>query len=227
MEYIDGNSLQNYLKKNFKNLTWTDKYKLAYQLVCAVSCLHDEGIIHRDLVILLISLKLFVIFDKFKVWLIYIFFFFIINFNKHSDNILVHQNDIKLVDFGLSKRIKEISKDQSDLFGLVPYIDPKRFTGSNNLTQPYLLNKKSDVYSIGVLLWEISSGKLPFKSETYDAGLVMRILQGHRETIVPNTPTDYSNLYTGKYNFFFKINIYCCYFNYLKSLLNEYYVCIY
>ena len=53
MEYADGGSLQKYLKVNFKNLTWEDKYKLAYQLACAVSCLHDEGIVHRDLVIYL------------------------------------------------------------------------------------------------------------------------------------------------------------------------------
>ena len=50
MEYADSSSLRNYLKENFNNLTWEDKYKLAYQLACAVSCLHDEEIIHRDLV---------------------------------------------------------------------------------------------------------------------------------------------------------------------------------
>ena len=52
MEYADGGSLKNYLKENFDNLTWGDKYKFAFQLACAVSCLHEEGIIHRDLVIL-------------------------------------------------------------------------------------------------------------------------------------------------------------------------------
>ena len=50
MEYADGNTLRNYLEANFENLTWEDKYKFAYQLACAVSCLHDEGIVHRDLV---------------------------------------------------------------------------------------------------------------------------------------------------------------------------------
>ena len=50
MEYASSGSLRNYLKENFNNLTWEDKYKLAYQLACAVLCLHDEGIIHRDLV---------------------------------------------------------------------------------------------------------------------------------------------------------------------------------
>ena len=52
MEYADGGSLRNYLKKNFNNLTWDDKYNMAYQLACAVSCLHNEGIVHRDLVII-------------------------------------------------------------------------------------------------------------------------------------------------------------------------------
>lgn len=51
IEYADSGSLQNYLKKNFINLTWNDKYNLAYQLACAILCLHNEGIIHRDLVI--------------------------------------------------------------------------------------------------------------------------------------------------------------------------------
>src|ERR1051325_8501786 len=50
MEYADGGTLREYLKDNFKNLTWDDKYNLAYQLTCAMSCLHDEEIVHRDLV---------------------------------------------------------------------------------------------------------------------------------------------------------------------------------
>jgi serine/threonine protein kinase len=51
MEYADGGSLRNYLKKNFSKLTWDDKLNMAYQLAYAISCLHDEEIIHRDLVI--------------------------------------------------------------------------------------------------------------------------------------------------------------------------------
>ncbi|CAB5208993.1 unnamed protein product [Rhizophagus irregularis] len=43
---VDGN-LRDYLEKN--TLTWNKKIKLAYQLASAVSCLHDEGIVHRDL----------------------------------------------------------------------------------------------------------------------------------------------------------------------------------
>ena len=98
-----------------------------------------------------------------------------------------------MTDLGLTKRIKQVS-EQLDLPCLIPYIDPKKFV--NNKTYP--LNEKSDVYSIGVLLWEISSGQPPFNDESYDTDLTMQILQGYRETIVPGTHTDYSDLYTGK-----------------------------
>ena len=98
----------------------------------------------------------------------------------------------------MSKRIEDSSKTRPDLFGVVPYMDPKKFGKIS-----YSLNKKSDVYSVGVLLWEISNGQPPFyvEGEPYDASLAIRIVQGLRETIVPGTPTDYVKLYTGKYYF--------------------------
>jgi serine/threonine protein kinase len=78
---------------------------------------------------------------------------------------------------------------------MIPYIDPKKF----NSAQSYSLDKKSDVYSVGVLLWEISSGTPPFHEEEKDVGLIYKISQGQREKIVSDTPVDYVNLYIGKY----------------------------
>ncbi|CAI2200336.1 5504_t:CDS:2, partial [Funneliformis geosporum] len=119
----------------------------------------------------------------------------------HSNNILIHQHAIKLADFGLSKRIEEATKKHSEVFGVLPYVDPKRFDRqrkNDNTLQPYTLNKKSDVYSIGVLLWEISSGRPPFYVEgvEYDITLAIDILQGLRESIIPGTPEFYVNIYT-------------------------------
>jgi serine/threonine protein kinase len=109
---------------------------------------------------------------------------------------------IKLADFGLSKRIGASSNLQSKLFGVIPYIDPKSFNrrkNNNNQTQVYSLNEKSDVYSVGVLLWEISSGQPPFSIDgLYDVALIYDISQGLRETVVPDTPEEYVKIYTSK-----------------------------
>jgi len=58
MEYADGGALRDYLKDNFDTLTWNDKYNLAYQLARALLCLHDENIVHRDLVNITCYVKL-------------------------------------------------------------------------------------------------------------------------------------------------------------------------
>jgi serine/threonine protein kinase len=99
----------------------------------------------------------------------------------------------------LSKRIGASSNIQSKLFGSVPYIDPKIF-GDNQTSQMSSLNKKSDVYSVGVLLWEISSGKPPFyvEDESYDICLALNIFRGQRETVVPGTYVKYESIYTSK-----------------------------
>ena len=117
---------------------------------------------------------------------------------------MVHQHIIKLADFGLSKRIEEASNSPSKLYGIIPYIDPKQFSrrrNNDNSTQIYTLNEKSDVYSVGILLWEISSGKTPFyiQGEQYGIDLAVEISQGLREKPIPDTPEDYLKIYTGKY----------------------------
>jgi serine/threonine protein kinase len=79
-------------------------------------------------------------------------------------------------------------------YGMVPYIDPQRFKNKH-----YKASKKSDVYSVGIVLWELSSGQEPFNSADnsyYPVVLISEILDGRRETPILGTPIDYVNIYT-------------------------------
>ncbi|CAI2179071.1 11925_t:CDS:2 [Funneliformis geosporum] len=114
----------------------------------------------------------------------------IIHRDLHAQNILVHQKKIKLADFGLSRKITEDSSSESKIFGVIPYVDPKCLNDKSCKK-----DKKSDVYSVGVLMWQISSGRSPFYYDNYDGGLIINIIRGQREEIIPGTPIKYSNLY--------------------------------
>jgi hypothetical protein len=101
-----------------------------------------------------------------------------------------------------------LSKKKSELFEIIPYVDPKTFTMSGN--NPNSLNEKSDIYSVSVLLWKISSGKIPFCNTEYDFCLAMKIFKGLRKTAVCSTPIKYANLYNDKYNI---LNLIICFSN--------------
>ncbi|KAF0476162.1 kinase-like domain-containing protein [Gigaspora margarita] len=69
---------------------------------------------------------------------------------------------------------------------MTAYIDSKCFEYCKN--KPYKCNKKSDIYSFRVILWEISSGRPPFESvkisrgaNIRDIAILIQIQQGIRE----------------------------------------------
>lgn len=131
---------------------------------------------------------------------------------KHTDNIFVHQKKIKLADFGLSKRISEASNNTSKMVDVIPYVDPKSLNKyiDNDQNENYKLNEKSDIYSIGVIMWQISSGFRPFYSEgvKYDMTLALEIQEGNREGIIEGTPLWYSDLYKSKLILLFYLYIF-------------------
>ncbi|KAF0475503.1 kinase-like domain-containing protein [Gigaspora margarita] len=113
----------------------------------------------------------------------------IVHLNLNPKNIFVHKGNLKLNEFGAFQyRNKILNK-----FKLIQYTDPQYLENPKT----YKLNKSSDIYSIGVLLWEISSGIAPFKSElSYDFNLLSAIIYGKRESAIPGTPKNYVKIYT-------------------------------
>ncbi|POG62093.1 kinase-like domain-containing protein, partial [Rhizophagus irregularis DAOM 181602=DAOM 197198] len=52
----------------------------------------------------------------------------------------------------------------------------------------------SDIYSVGILMWEISSGQPPFVNCEHNYDLAMKIVNGMRPKIVSGTPSEYKKL---------------------------------
>ncbi|PKC58633.1 kinase-like protein [Rhizophagus irregularis] len=78
-------------------------------------------------------------------------------------------------------------KSTESIYGNLPYIAPEVISGKNT-------TKKSDVYSIGMLMWEISSGQPPFNYYENDYKLALNIINGMRPKVISGTPLKYENL---------------------------------
>src|SRR3954454_7079646 len=108
-------------------------------------------------------------------------------FKKHAENILVNDGKLKIADLAHSTQLFEDSS-MSKVHMMVEYTDPKYLFDPVN----YKLNMRSDIYSLSILLWELSSGCPPYSKvqKSYNQ-LRHDILNGLREEPVENTPIKY------------------------------------
>ncbi|RGB24911.1 kinase-like domain-containing protein [Rhizophagus diaphanus] len=70
-------------------------------------------------------------------------------------------------------------------------IDPQKLNDEKN----FVLDKRSDIYSLGMVLWEISSCRIPFIREDYKLLSLRIICEGLRERHVIGTPIEYKQIY--------------------------------
>jgi serine/threonine protein kinase len=152
MNKMDIN-LRNYLQQNHEKLTWKERIQIIYNISDALSRIHNENAIHRDL---------------------------------HSGNILYSQLNQRFVvsDLGFCG---PADKPLKSIYGNLPYIAPEVIAGKETTFA-------SDIYSIAMLMWEISSGQPPFINYEHDYYLAMNIINGMRPEIVSDTPLEYENL---------------------------------
>ncbi|PKY54370.1 kinase-like protein [Rhizophagus irregularis] len=105
----------------------------------------------------------------------------------HSGNILYLQsvNLWCISDLGFCG---PVDKPLTSVYGNLPYIAPEVICGKQTTFA-------SDIYSIAILMWEVSSGYLPFIDyKHHDYELAMNIIDGIRPEIIQDTPLEYEQL---------------------------------
>ena len=156
-EYINGSDLKKYMKSyqyNENINSLLNIMNIAFQILKGVECLHKYGIIHRDI---------------------------------KTENIMVNEdykeeiketpkNSIKIVDFGLSRILGKFECSE-DPYGSLCYKAPE-------LIQHIKYNFKVDIWAIGVTLFYIIYGELPFEKGGKD---------DIKYSIINESPCFYSN----------------------------------
>jgi serine/threonine protein kinase/Tfp pilus assembly protein PilF len=159
MEYVPGHSITDYCDRH--RLTIKERLELVMQVCDGVEHAHQKAIIHRDL--------------------------------KPSNVLVVTQNDKavpKIIDFGLAKAMaqplteKTMFTELGVLLGTPEYMSPEQ---ADLLEQN--IDTRTDVYSLGVILYELLVGALPFDTKTLRAAGLEAILRLIREEDPPKPST--------------------------------------
>ena len=159
MELVRGIRITDYCDQN--NLSTVERLQLFIQVCHAIQHAHQKGIIHRDI---------------------------------KSSNILVTLHDgvpvPKVIDFGIAKATEGRLTDATVYTQLHQFIGTPAYMSPEQAEMSGLdIDTRSDIYSLGVLLYELLIGRTPFDAkELVDSGLdAMRKTIREREPVRPST----------------------------------------
>jgi eukaryotic-like serine/threonine-protein kinase len=165
-EYIDGETLRAIINRGRMKID--DALDIAQQSAFALTAAHGAGIVHRDI---------------------------------KPDNIMVRRDGIvKVLDFGLAKLLEDHARDmvdhEADTRALV-LTDPGRVLGTPAYMSPEQargldLDARTDIWSLGVVLYEMIAGRAPFRGET-KSHTVVSILENEPPplaTFAPDAPAE-------------------------------------
>jgi len=162
MEHVEGETL---LARIGRRMTPREVVDIAVQAADALDLAHAKGITHRDI--------------------------------KPANLMLTHRGVVKVLDFGVAKVARS---DESTLngdwtvepvtavgsvVGSGPYMSPEQIVGGD-------VDSRSDVFSLGVVIYQMATGQLPFSGSTR-AEMKDRILHAAPDTMMrlnPDTPLE-------------------------------------
>ena len=153
MELVRGTPLKDYLTG--EPLPWPFVYRVGYQLSRALHAIHAAGIVHRDL--------------------------------KPQNIMLVERSSldelVKVLDFGIAS-LKTQDEETADVeltgarmvLGTPPYMSPEQtYMRSDRERLALEVDARSDVYSLGVILYEMAAGRRPFSGDAHDIVVAHRL----------------------------------------------------
>ena len=163
MEFLEGELLRRRIELNGR--LGADALRIARQTASALAAAHEKGIIHRDL--------------------------------KPDNLILIKDPEtaggerVKILDFGIAKMVRQPSPHETapaqtsadSFMGTPQYMSPEQCRGAGNVEE------KSDVYSLGIILFEMLSGHLPFPLNTPVGELIAMHLYGQPPRLSELDPT--------------------------------------
>jgi len=159
-EFVDGGTLRDWAKAEKR--TWRQVVELLTGVADGLAAAHAAGILHRDI---------------------------------KPANILVAKNGYaKLGDFGLAKLTENDESHEIDatrtltdaqtrpgmVVGTVAYMSPEQASGNP-------LDARSDIFSFGIVLYELLAGKRPFAGAT-ELEMLKTIIHGHPEPLTADVP---------------------------------------
>jgi hypothetical protein len=103
---------------------------------------------------------------------------------KPANVFILEDGTVKLLDFGIAKLATSTLTRQGDVVGSAPYMSPEQIAGTQDI------DGRSDVWSTGVLLFELLTGKKPFDGDALTT-VVMGILKNEPppvDQLIPGMP---------------------------------------
>jgi eukaryotic-like serine/threonine-protein kinase len=150
MEFVSGKSLYRTIH-DATRLDEARACKIMLQMCDVLEEAHNQGIIHRDL--------------------------------KPENVVLTERGKnkdfVKVLDFGIAKMLQEEEAGATKLtkagtvFGTPEYLSPEQASGTP-------VDARSDIYSMGIILYEMLTGKVPFKSDTAVGLLIKHVNEAPR-----------------------------------------------